>query len=362
VAAAAWDRWVPSYSADSFTLHNVLEERMATRPHKETYHYMRTAHPVRWSNQDFQQHAEAMANGLTTLGYKRGAKLAVWAGNDMELPTVLTGLGLTGNHMVGIDPELSVDSVKEVLGDLGCRGLLFAPRWGGEQRNELMTEIVPDLDDSTKHLGRCVYHKPMRHLRHLIDLRLQNTPGVLTLAQVPVYDSEVSVLPEARRVIHASWPLFTSVRSNGEGGWTVGKTLSVADAIEFGRKFSKTASLTPDSTVMITAPFHTALAACGATLGALTAGAKIVMVKSVFDAKASLETLARQRVTTLVATAEQLAAMEEVLKADADSRLSAPFLNLVVADTAFSAKGATPSTFAGASVVAADSSRDNSAL
>ena len=43
------------------------------------------------------------------------------------------------------------------------------------------------------------------------------------------------------------------------------------------------------------------------------------MVRAAFDAKATLETLTRQRVTTLLATSEQRAELSELLAADAAS-------------------------------------------
>ena len=78
-----------------------------------------------------------------------------------------------------------------------------------------------------------------------------------------------------------------------------------------------------------------------------------------------IETLSRQRVTSFIATSEQLAELSELLAADmasAEPKYGAPFLNCVVADEAFAAGGSAPSTFAGASVVTANSSLDAEAL
>lgn len=362
--AGLWDRWVPAVEADSRTLQHVMEERMATRPYKEAFHYMRAATPLRWSNEDLRRHAEAVGTGFLDMGYKRSAKLAVWAGNEKEIPPVLLGLGFTGNHMVAIDPDLSVDAVRSILADMDCRGLMFAPRWKNEQRNELMAGIVADIDDGNKHAGRIVRSKELRSLRHLIDLRLQDTPGVITMAQVPVYNPTPSPIPEVKRLIHADWPLFTSVRKAGDS-WEAGKTLSTAQALAFASDVNKATGATADSTVLVTAPLHTALAACGGLLGAMESGAKMVLVRGAFDAKATLETLSRQRVTSFIATSEQLAELSELLAADmasAEPKYGAPFLNCVVADEAFAAGGSAPSTFAGASVVTANSSLDAEAL
>jgi len=348
------------------TLQHVMDERMASRPFKEAYHFMRAASPLRWSNEDLKRHSEALATGLLDMGYKRGSKLAVWAGNDKEVPAVMLGLGFTGNHMVGVDPDLGVSEVRGVLSSLGCRGLLFTPRWGMQQRNKEMSAIVEGLGDVQAHPGRIIHSKEMRNLRHLIDLKLQSTTGVHTIAQVPVYDPSPSPLPEVRRLIHADWPLFTSVRPAASGeGWEAGKTLSTAQALAFGSTFAEAAGMTADSTVLVTAPLHTALASCGGILGAMSTGAKFVMVRSAFDAKGTLDTLTRQRVTTLLATSEQLAELSELLAADtasSDPKYGAPFLNAVVADEAFAAGGSAPSHFAGTSVLVADSRKDDSAL
>lgn len=337
---------------------------MESRPFKEAYHYMRSPTPYRWSNEDLKRHTEAMATGLIDGGYKRGAKLAVWAGNDKEIPALLLALGYTGNHMLGVDPEVSIDAIGSLLKDLKCRGLVFSPRWGNTERVPQLEALMPGVLETDKPVHVAPVDSTFRHLHHVFNLRMEAHETLLTVAHIPVYDPDPSPLPEVRRLIHADWPLFTAVRPGGDKGWQAGRTLSTHDALAFGSAINAATSVSAESTVLITAPQHTALASC-AMLGAFEAGAKFVFVRPTFDAKATLESISRQRVTSLVATSEQIAELEEAAKADAASGkpvYSANFLRSVVADLAFAAGGSTPSTFMGADVIVADSALDDAAL
>lgn len=371
-----WDRWVPQYAAESYTVQHLVDERLASRPFKETYHYMKAQSPLRWSNEDLAKHTKALAVGLIDMGYKRSAKIATWCNNESEMPVTTLAAGMSGNHHIAIDPDLPVTAVAAVLRDLGCRGLIFSPRHSKEDRAPAMSSIVPTLSDELQHRGRVINHKPLRDLRHLIDLSWDLHPSIMNFVQILAYSPNPSPLPEVRRLISADWPLFTAIRSAsgaaaaGGSTWEAGKTLSTNDAVAFAKRFNKALNVDADSTVLITAPMHTALATCGAMMGAMVSGGKVVLVSREFDAKATLETLTKQRVTTLLATADQLVQLEAALKEDAVSaapKYGAPFLRSVIADVAApsaagAAKATAPSKFLSFPVIQADSRRDDAAL
>lgn len=400
-----WDRWVPTASAKGFLVSDLLNEKVAERQFKEALYVTHASEKLKWSFEQLrvrplpppplpaafalssslsfppplsppplsfltvfgslaspfwslQDASEAVGAGLLEMGYKRGAKVAVWAGNEAEAVTTFLGAASTGNQVVAVDPNVSTEGVATILRAENARGLFFTQRWGSEHRPALLNKIVPDLAD-TRNEGRVVQSKEMRELRHLVNLGHDRLNGMMNFHQVPVYNPLPNPVEQVRPYLSEDAPVFVSYRAAAGGGAVKGSAYSTKDAFGMARAAGRSLGLTASDTVIVTAPIHTGVSLFGGVLGAITHNAKVCLVNRAFNADEVLDAMTKQRATVLVATSEQLQALTEGFKADAAKSLpkyNLSFLRTGLIDTSYGGKGSL--SISSASLLAVDSSKD----
>ncbi len=80
-----WDRVVePQPAAPSTTLGDRLAAKAAASPLSDQLYVTHAPEKLTWTYTDLDKVVRAVAAGLMEHGYKKGTKLALWAGNDSE--------------------------------------------------------------------------------------------------------------------------------------------------------------------------------------------------------------------------------------------------------------------------------------
>lgn len=337
----------------------------------------------------------ATARGLLEYGFKNGSKLMTWAG-PTEVETVMSVLAAahTGAHVVGLDGDADAAAVNAALGEAGARGLLIgrARAQGKDRASELVAPgpgfeamgRVPGTEGAACPTLRMherfsttgvVDSSELPHLRYVFDAsHPRETNGFLGFFQLPVYHTSPCPLPRVAPFVDPQGPLYTAGYADGSGGVRWGQTASQAGALELAQRGAKALGLTAQDVVLVTAPMHASATMLGVCLGALQAGAKLLLPGRSFDAFQVCSAITRQRPTVLVCTPEQLDATHAELEKGPD-RLSPRLLRhekdrirsynaASLRSVAVDVSGGSPAGGAGAagtdgaSVVQFDSSKD----
>ena len=138
----------------------------------------------------FDRHVYAYAVGLIdALGVKKGSKIALWLGNDVENVVLQYAAALIGAQVIAIDPAASWDTVLKIVGEEGVRILVAPGRHGSENRTAKLAEAFAEELDYFKFESGTepLRSKRFRELKFLVTTAGDAPDGVVRLRDVPVY-------------------------------------------------------------------------------------------------------------------------------------------------------------------------------
>ncbi len=155
---------------------------------------------VRLTLTEFNRQVVGYAVGLLEgLGLKRGAKVGLWLGGELEHATLRCAAGLLGVEVVVIDPAVGFAGVRGVIAGEGLHALILSPRHGSEDRRaalrtEFAAELAVALEGAEGTYGYApIESKRFRSLKHIVCTSLEHDDaqgplhGVIRMADLPVY-------------------------------------------------------------------------------------------------------------------------------------------------------------------------------
>jgi fatty-acyl-CoA synthase len=313
------------------TLTSTLGAQVDTLGDKD---FLRVRHQdITWTLGEFQRHANALAEGLAEAGYRPGDTIAVWLPNDSEYLVTQFAAARLGLTFIAVDPAVEgAANVASVLRTSGCKGFLF-----GADGIDAVSGAVPELDAQGAESGS-IKSLEFGGLAHLVTTGWHfERHGVENFKNLPVYSADAlrdgfratNVLaaiapPAAGSALGAH---FTA-SADGEGPPQMGAAFSHGAAVTQGTAVADTLKLTGDDVVCITAPLASPLGFAGVA-GALSRTAKTVVPAADFDAVATMDAIAIEGCTVLIAEPEQLAELEALCASGAYATASVPSRRLL---------------------------------
>lgn len=144
----------------------------------------------KFSHVGLDRHVYAYAVGLIdALGVKKGSKVGLWLGNEVESLVLQYAAALIGAQAVTIDPAASWDAVLRTVAEEGLRVLVVPARAGAENRGAKLAEaFAEELDYFKFEAGtEPLRSKRFRALKWLVSTGSDAPDGVVRLRDVPVY-------------------------------------------------------------------------------------------------------------------------------------------------------------------------------
>jgi acyl-CoA synthetase (AMP-forming)/AMP-acid ligase II len=144
----------------------------------------------KFSHVGFDRHVYAYAVGLIdALGVKKGSKIGLWLGNEVESLVLQYAAALIGAQSVTIDPAASWEAVLQTVADEWLRVLVVPARAGTENRGAKLAEaFAEELDYAKFEAGtEPLRSKRFRGLKWLVSTGGDAPDGVVRLRDVPVY-------------------------------------------------------------------------------------------------------------------------------------------------------------------------------
>jgi len=117
----------------NLTIGDLLNQRAVEHPSQEAIVY--SCYPefgdmlnIRWTYQDYRNHANAVAKGLLALGLQKGDHIAILAANVPDWPLLLMAAAKVGLVLVTINPLLRADEIAYILKQGDVCALFFMAR------------------------------------------------------------------------------------------------------------------------------------------------------------------------------------------------------------------------------------------
>ena len=255
------------------------------------------SHGARWTWRELAERVDALAAGLLALGLERGARIGVWSLNRPEWTLTQFAAAKAGLILVTINPAYRLSELEFSLAKVGCAAIVSATAFKTSNYMEMLNALLPELATAAPgdlHAAR------LPQLRAVIQVGGPACPGT-----VP-FDSVVGMGGAPHRAaiaaLSASLQFDDPVNiqfTSGTTGSPKGVTLTHHNILNNGYFVGRAMHLTEADRICIPVPLYHCFGMVMGNLAAVTSGATMVYPGEGFDPLATLETIEREKCTTL---------------------------------------------------------------
>ena len=241
---------------------------------------------VRWSWGELGRRVDDLAAGLTSLGLERGDRVGIWAPNTSEWTLMQFATAKAGLVLVNVNPAYRRAELEYAMNKVECRALVLAPAL----KTSNYLEIVDDLVKAAK----------LPHLRHVVRLGKEKTPGMLNFDDVASAGGNAERVKLAELGPKLQFDDAINIQfTSGTTGHPKGATLSHHNILNNGYFVGGGLKLTENDRLCIPVPLYHCFGMVMGNLGCLTHGSTMVYPAEAFDPLATLRAVAEERCTAL---------------------------------------------------------------
>ena len=103
---------------------------------------------LRFTYAELDREVDHVARGMIARGLKVGERIGIWAPNCAEWVLTMFAAARAGLVLVNLNPAYRTMEVDFALRLVGCRALVFAPRFKSSDYAAMLKALIPELDES----------------------------------------------------------------------------------------------------------------------------------------------------------------------------------------------------------------------
>ena len=188
--------------------------------------------------------------------------------------------------LVNVNPAYRRSELEYAMNKVECKALVLAPA--------LKTSNYLEITDDLVKAGK------LPHLRHIVRLGPEKTPGMLNFDDVATAGGNAEKMKLADLGPKLQFDDAINIQfTSGTTGHPKGATLSHHNILNNGYFVGEGLKLTPDDRLCIPVPLYHCFGMVMGNLGCLTHGATMVYPAEAFDPLATLQAVAEERCTAL---------------------------------------------------------------
>ncbi|HSY95413.1 MAG TPA: AMP-binding protein [Steroidobacteraceae bacterium] len=252
---------------------------------------------IRFTFSELDREVQRAARGLIACGLVPGDRIGIWAPNCVEWILTMFAAARAGLVLVNINPAYRSSELEFALRLVGCRALVFAPRFKTSDYAAMLHSLIPELAATAPARLTCA---AFPELRLLVQLGSEPLGGVLSFDELlrAGQDLDEAALTGAVEQLDAD-QVFNIQFTSGTTGTPKGATLTHFNVVNNGFFIGEGMRLTADDSICIPVPLYHCFGMVLGVLAAMTHGAASVLPGEAFEPLAVLQTVARERCTVL---------------------------------------------------------------
>jgi len=169
---------------------DILPHQLAKSPKKDAFAAKVNGQWVPMSTQDVQDQANLVSLGLTSLGLKRGDKVAIISMNRPEWMLVDYGISQIGAVSVPMYPSITVEDYKYIFTDAGVKAIFVAD----QNLYNKVKQATEGLDISAQNIFTFEKIDGARHFSELLELGKQGKASDLEPLKAAVQPDDLLTL------------------------------------------------------------------------------------------------------------------------------------------------------------------------
>lgn len=262
----------------------------------------------RFTYRRFRDRVDVVARGLMTLGIRKAEHVAIWAPNIPEWQLLQFAAAKIGAILVPVNTAYRARELEFLLRHSETSTLVFGAGVTDVDPVAILREVLPDVDESPVGHGR---FEKLPRLQRLLSIGRQRLGGMLRFDDL--IDLAAQTHPDdLRRRSEAldSFDVILLQYTSGTTGFPKGVMLTHRNLVVAAWYMTGGMHASEQDRLCAPVPFFHCFGSIGASLGCALRGACIVPIP-VFEPRATLEAIAKERCTAIQATPSMLAAMLE---------------------------------------------------
>ncbi|MGQ4600973.1 AMP-binding protein [Nocardia sp. R6R-6] len=258
------------------TIGDNLDRTVAAHPDRDALIDQVTG--IRWTYREFVAQVDALALGLLAAGLGAGDRMGIWAPNCAEWTLVQYATAKIGVILVNINPAYRTHELEYVLRQAGIRALVAARTFKTSDYAAMIEEVRPNCPQ----------------LEQVVLLGSAEWTALSAAGRT----ADRRDLLDAQAKLSADDPINIQYTS-GTTGFPKGATLSHHNILNNGYFVGELCGYTEQDRICIPVPFYHCFGMVMGNLAATSHGAAMVIPAPSFDPRATLETVAAERCTSL---------------------------------------------------------------
>ncbi|BFZ24452.1 hypothetical protein BsWGS_27491 [Bradybaena similaris] len=255
---------------------------------------------VKLSFADLLEKVDMLAAGFLSLGLTKGDRVGIWGPNSAEWTITQYATARAGLILVNVNPAYRTHELEYALRKAGCKLLVAATSFKGNDYIAMLREIIPELDALS--LGSAISSKALPDLKYILTMGPKKYSGTLQFDDVLTIatPSQRQSIFDLQDLLQFDDPISIQFTS-GTTGSPKGATLSHFNILN-NSYFSgfRCAYDKHEATVCVPAPLYHCFGMVVGAMQMISHGATIVFPSPTFDAGYTLKAVEEQRCTSLL--------------------------------------------------------------
>lgn len=245
---------------------------------------------------EFLEHADAFARGFLACGVKKGDKVALWAGNNVEWVEVYFALASIGAVLVTVNTRYHAEELRYLLEQSDSTLVVLQRSFLKETLLDRLVEVVPELEEEA--FGT-VKNAGLPLLRGAVTYEEEPLRGAISLAELARRGSKVGE-DAWQDALRTPKPEDTAlmIYTSGTTGNPKGVEQQHVALLNRMFRFCRWNRMTEDDTTFFALPLFHSFGAVVAVLATLLTGSRLCMLEK-FRTKKALELIERERCTVI---------------------------------------------------------------
>jgi len=237
------------------------------------------------------------AVSFMALGIRKGDRVAIWSTNSYEWWVTQFATARIGAILVNINPAYRTHELEYVLKESRAKALCLIETFKTSNYVEMFYQICPEAKEAEPgHIDSWRFP----HLKSVVMIGKEKYPGMFTRREF------VEIVPQGpdERLDAAAGDLdmddVVNIQyTSGTTGFPKGVLLTHHNILNNAHFTALEMGLRPDDRLCVPVPFYHCFGMVLSNLVTLTAGATLVIPAPIFDPKATLEAVQKERCTAL---------------------------------------------------------------
>ena len=277
------------------TVDGVLKAAVAVAPNRVAL--VVPFQSIRFTFSELDREVQRAARGFIACGLVPGDRIGIWAPNCVEWILTMFAAARAGLVLVNINPAYRSSELEFALRLVGCRALVFAPRFKTSDYAAMLQSLIPELAATAPARLICA---AFPELRLLVQLGSEPLGGVLSFDELlrAGQDLDEAALDSTVERLDAD-QVFNIQFTSGTTGTPKGAALTHFNVVNNGFFTGEGMRLTANDSICIPVPLYHCFGMVLGVLAAMTHCAASVLPGEGFEPLAVLQTVARERCTVL---------------------------------------------------------------